>query len=143
MPLVTDEEYLPAVLTGHPMTEEEFTAFCCENLNLNFEITAEGEIIVMAPAHYLPGVSNSGVNSQLDRWARQDCRGYASDSSTGFVLPNGAQLGWLIDPANRSVEVFRPNGEIVTHTGINKIEGEGPVAGFILDLTYVWDPLAD
>src|SRR5258708_5420280 len=91
MPLVIDDAYLPAVLRGHPMTDEEFEAFCAEHPDLNFEMTAEGEIIVMAPTHYLAGVSNSGVNSQLGRWARQDGRGLASDSSTGFVLPNGAR----------------------------------------------------
>lgn len=58
-------------------------------------------------------------------------------------LDNGAQLGWLIDPERRLVEIYRPGGEVESHTGIAQITGEGPVAGFVLDLTYVWDPLAD
>jgi hypothetical protein len=37
------------------MTDEEFTAFCCEYPDLNFDMTAEGEIIVTAPAHFLTG----------------------------------------------------------------------------------------
>jgi hypothetical protein len=27
--------------------------------------------------------------------------------------------------------------------GIDTLEGEGPVAGFVIDLTSVWDPFAD
>jgi Uma2 family endonuclease len=58
-------------------------------------------------------------------------------------MENGAQLGWLIDTENRTVEIYRPNGETEKRTGINKIEGEGPVAGFVLDLTRVWTPLVN
>ena len=38
---------------------------------------------------------------------------------------------------------FIANETAETRTSINEIKGEGPVAGFTLDLTYVWDPLAD
>jgi len=58
-------------------------------------------------------------------------------------IEQGAQLGWLINPENKTVEVFRPNAETQKHVDISQIEGEGPVAGFLLELTYVWDPLAD
>jgi Uma2 family endonuclease len=57
-------------------------------------------------------------------------------------LAQGAQLGWLINPENRTVEVYRPNGTVEKRAGIDRIEGEGPVAGFVLDLTDVWVPLA-
>ena len=52
-------------------------------------------------------------------------------------------MGWLIDPESRTVEIYRPGGEVEKRPGIDKIEGEGPMAGFVLDLKYVWDPLAD
>ena len=58
-------------------------------------------------------------------------------------LQQGAQLGWLVDPENETVEIFRPDGKSQKRTGVDKLEGEGPVAGFVLDLTYVWDPLAE
>jgi Uma2 family endonuclease len=58
-------------------------------------------------------------------------------------LEQGAQLGWLIDPGNKKVEIYRPGGNVETRTDMDKLEGEGPVAGFVLDLTCVWDPLAD
>jgi Uma2 family endonuclease len=56
-------------------------------------------------------------------------------------LGQGAQLGWLIDPESKAVEVYRAGGH-ERRTGLNTLEGEGPVAGFVLDLTSVWDPLA-
>ena len=56
-------------------------------------------------------------------------------------LANGAQLGWLIDPDQRSVVIYRPDGEVDTRTRVDSITGEGPVAGFVLDLSFVWNPL--
>jgi Uma2 family endonuclease len=58
-------------------------------------------------------------------------------------LANGAQLGWLIDPDRRSVSIYRPNQEPETRTDIDSISGEGPVVGFVLDLSEVWNPLSD
>jgi Uma2 family endonuclease len=55
-------------------------------------------------------------------------------------LANGAQLGWLIDPEQQSVEIYRPDREPESLSGIDSIHGEGPVAGFVLDLSSVWDP---
>ena len=193
MAFVLDDTFLPATLSAHPMSDEEFAAFCAEHPDLNFEMTSEGELIVMAPAYSFTGARNFEIGSQLHQWAKSDGRGIGCDSSTGFVLPNGArrspdvswtllsrigtdgfwhlcpdfvvelksdsdrqpmlaekmkeymangaQLGWLIDPKNRSVTIYRPNGEVEVRTGINKIEGEGPVDGFVLDLAPIWNPL--
>ena len=91
MPFLIDDAYLPATLTAQPMTDEEFTAFCAIHPDLNFEMSAEGELIVMPPTHFDGGVSNSDVDRQLGDWAKRDRRGYVCDSSTGFVLPNGAR----------------------------------------------------
>jgi len=201
MPFLINDAFLPATLTAEPMTDAEFTAFCAEHPDLNFEMSAEGELIVMAPTHSDTGASNFEVATQLGTWARKNRRGIGCDSSTGFVLPNGArrspdaswtlksrvqqlgsakrkafwhlcpdfvievksdtdrlktvqkkmreyleqgaQLGWLINPDDKTVEIYRPNGEVGKRTGIDKLEGEGPVAGFVLDLTYVWEPFAD
>jgi Uma2 family endonuclease len=55
-------------------------------------------------------------------------------------IENGAQLGWLIDPERRSVEIFRPGREPEVREEALSVEGEGPVAGFVLDLAPVWNP---
>jgi len=57
-------------------------------------------------------------------------------------LANGARPGWMIDPENRTVEIYRPCRAPETLTGVDSISGEGPVEGFVLDLRTVWDPLA-
>jgi Uma2 family endonuclease len=53
-------------------------------------------------------------------------------------IDNGAQLGWLIQPDARVVQVYRPGRDPEYRDKIDRIEGEGPVAGFVLDLTGVW-----
>jgi Uma2 family endonuclease len=57
-------------------------------------------------------------------------------------IVNGAHLGWMIDPETRTVEVYRPDREPESLAGADSIAGEGLVAGFVLDLRNVWDPLA-
>jgi Uma2 family endonuclease len=73
------------------MTDEEFAAFCAEHPDLFFEMTAEGEIVVMPPNFTLTGIRNLAIVEQLGQWTSRDGRGIAGDSSTGFVLPNGAR----------------------------------------------------
>jgi Uma2 family endonuclease len=101
MSFAIDDAYLPATLNCHPMTDEEFMAFCQEHPDLNFEMTAEGELIVMAPTHPLTGTLNLRIGRYLDVWTESDGRGIGYDSSTGFVLPNGARrspdLSWVFE----------------------------------------------
>jgi len=56
-------------------------------------------------------------------------------------VANGAQLGWLIDPETRTVEIYRPGRETEILTNPTSLSGDGPVQGFTLDLVPVWDPL--
>jgi hypothetical protein len=55
MAFMIDDAFLPATLTAHPMTDEEFAGFCAGHPDLFFEMTGEGEIIVMPPAYSLKG----------------------------------------------------------------------------------------
>ncbi len=52
-------------------------------------------------------------------------------------LANGAQLAWLIEPYGRQVLIFRPGRAAEIVSG-DRIAGEGPVEGLVLDLTRVW-----
>ncbi len=56
---------------------------------------------------------------------------------------NGCQLGWLIDPERRAVEVYRPDREAEMLTDPERVAGEGPVEGFVLELKLVWNPLSE
>ncbi|MGI9035605.1 MAG: Uma2 family endonuclease [Pyrinomonadaceae bacterium] len=53
-------------------------------------------------------------------------------------IENGARLGWLIDPKNKSVHVYRANGEIEILENPKKVSGEDVLQGFELDLTEIW-----
>jgi Uma2 family endonuclease len=71
-------------------SEEEFFQFCQANRELRIERSAKGDIIVMTPAGGYSGYQSGRVFRQLSVWAEKDGTGIAFDSSTGFVLPNGA-----------------------------------------------------
>ena len=58
-------------------------------------------------------------------------------------IDNGAQLGWLVDPERHAVEVYRPGREPEILIDPERVLGEGPVDGFVLETKAVWDPLGD
>lgn len=200
MTFTIDDAFLPATLTARPMTDQQFADFCAGHPDLFFEMSAEGEIIVMPPSFSMTGVRNARLMVQLGEWTEPDARGIACDSSAGFLLPNGARrspdaswtpnedirrlsqeslegywhlcpafvielrsksdrlrvlrekmeeyaangarLGWMIDPETRTIEIDRAGREPETVIGVDSIEREGPVEGFVLNLRTVWDPLA-
>ena len=53
-------------------------------------------------------------------------------------LANGAKLGWLIDPVNRQVFVYRPGTEVETLDAPDRVSGHPVLEGFQLDLGKVW-----
>ena len=53
-------------------------------------------------------------------------------------IANGAKLGWLIDPKNKRVEIYRQNQEVEVLDHPVTISGEEVLPGFILDLSEVW-----
>jgi Uma2 family endonuclease len=71
------------------LSDEQFFALCQLNRGLRLERTAEGDIIVMAPAGWITGIATPIIR-QLRTWAKADGTGVGTDSSTGFQLPNGA-----------------------------------------------------
>lgn len=86
-----DEAFPPATLTAPPMIDEEFVTLCAVHAQLFFEVTAEGDLIVMSPTHSKTGVRRPRIASRLDTWSERDARGFATDSSTGLIVPNGAR----------------------------------------------------
>jgi Uma2 family endonuclease len=49
----------------------------------------------------------------------------------------GVLLAWLIDPFERTVTIYRPNREPEVLAGPASVAGEGPVEGFVLDLSGI------
>lgn len=53
-------------------------------------------------------------------------------------IENGARLGWLIDPKNKRVYVYRPNSEVEILKNPEAVSGEDILQDFELDLTEIW-----
>ncbi len=54
-------------------------------------------------------------------------------------IANGADLGWLIDPQRRVVEIYRPGESPEERFDPSSVHGEGPVRGFELVMQRIWD----
>ena len=93
--VATPIENSPLVLHLHPvinLTDEEFFELCQINRDLRIERTATGELLVMSPTGSDTGNRNARLIVQLEIWAERDGTGIYFDSSTGFRLPNGAEV---------------------------------------------------
>jgi Uma2 family endonuclease len=55
-------------------------------------------------------------------------------------MENGARLGWLINPENRQVHVYRPRRAVVILKNPSDISGDPELPGFVLDLREIWEP---
>ena len=55
-------------------------------------------------------------------------------------MDNGARLGWLIDPQDQIVYIYRPEAEVETLENPQNVSADPILTGFTLDLTEVWDP---
>jgi Uma2 family endonuclease len=55
-------------------------------------------------------------------------------------IANGAQLGWLIDPIERSIYIYRPDRPVQHVVRPDELSGENVLPGFILTLENLWEP---
>ncbi len=72
------------------LTLAEFQQICLDNPDLNFELTANGELVTMPPVGWESSKKNINLASQVYQWNLQSRLGEVFDSSGGFVLPSGA-----------------------------------------------------
>ncbi|MGB3636013.1 MAG: Uma2 family endonuclease [Rivularia sp. (in: cyanobacteria)] len=76
---------------GLYVTQEQFLALSVANRDLKLERNAQGELIVNPPTGWETGKRNSSISGELYLWWRNSGEsGLVFDSSTGFILPNGA-----------------------------------------------------
>jgi len=54
-------------------------------------------------------------------------------------ITNGAQLGWLIDPQERKVHVYRAGVSVEVLDEPETVSGEPVLKGFVLDVREIWD----
>jgi Uma2 family endonuclease len=176
------------------ITHEEFEKLCQDNPELRLELTANGELITMAPAGWESSKQNLNLATDVDVWNRQTKLGEAFDSSGGFTLPNGAvkspdvtwieksklanipagvafpevvpdfvielrsmsdslktlrekmeeyrsngvRLGWLINPQQQEVEIYRLGQEVEILQSPTELSGEDVLPGFTIDLSSIF-----
>lgn len=53
-------------------------------------------------------------------------------------IENGARLGWLIDPKQQTVEIYRPNQVVERVQAPAQLSGESVLLDFILDLSPIF-----
>lgn len=191
---------LPIVLNFQDVlgkiSDEEFKQICRRNPDLQFELTKEGELVIMPPTGGRTGHRNFSLIGYFFNWVEKDSSGSAFDSSTVFVLPNGAKrspdlawiknerweslsegeqegfpplcpdfvvelrsrsdslknlrekmeeyiangasLGWLIDPFERKVHVYRQNEKVEILDDPESVSGEPLLKKFVLKMEKIW-----
>ena len=178
------------------LTDEQFYQLCINNRDLRIERNANGDLVIMPPTGGETGNRNAGIIAQLWVWNNQNNLGKVFDSSTGFILPNGANrsadaswiplakwdvltekqkqrflplcpdfaiellspsdrldktqakmqeyldngmiLGWLINPQQQQVEIYRQGEEVEILNAPDSLSGESLLSGFVLDLQPIW-----
>jgi Uma2 family endonuclease len=190
----------PLIIHFGPMlknvSSDEFFEFCRLNRNWRIERTSNGDIILMAPTGGETGSRNFQLTVSFGLWDKADGTGKGFDSSTGFVLPNGAtrspdlawvklsrwnaltekeqkqfpplcpdfvvelrsesdslseleakmeeyldngaELGWLIDPIEKKVYIYRPGAPVECLDDPSIVSGDPLLAGFALNLRELW-----
>jgi Uma2 family endonuclease len=53
-------------------------------------------------------------------------------------IDNGVRLGWLIDPKNQRVEIYRSEQAVEVLESPVSLSGEEVLPGFSLDLSPLW-----
>lgn len=72
-------------------TDDQFYHLCRQNEALCFEMTAQGEVIVMSPVGGDSGELEADFITDVKLWNRASRLGHVFSSSTMFRLPNGAK----------------------------------------------------
>lgn len=111
------------------VTRDQFALLVSENRDLRLERTSSGSLIVNPP---IGGESGRELRSETDslQKLREKMQEY---------MDNGAQLGWLIDPKNKRVEIYRVEQVVEVLEMPTTLSGEDILPGFTLTLKRIWD----
>ena len=137
------------------LTDDELFDLCTRNKRLRIERTADGELVIMSPTGGKTGNRNFDLVVQLGTWINAGGGGVGFDSSTGFVLANGAErspdVAWLAQarwdavPAERQerfvpvcpdfvVELLSPSDRLTdVHAKMREYMENGAVLGWLID----------
>ena len=81
---------------GFKITPQQFEQLANIDQQIRMELTQEGELIIMSPTGGEAGRKNFNLYLDLGIWNRQTKLGKAFDSSTLFILPNGARRSLML-----------------------------------------------
>ncbi|MTJ49300.1 Uma2 family endonuclease [Dolichospermum sp. UHCC 0259] len=73
------------------LTDDQFYQLCMANKDVNLELNAQGELIIVPPVGGESGRSESDLNFKVSLWNYKTQLGIVFSSSTVFRLPNGAK----------------------------------------------------
>jgi Uma2 family endonuclease len=73
------------------LTDEQFYQLCMANKDVNLELNAQGELIIVSPVGGESGSQEADLITDLNIWNRKTKLGKVFSSSTIFRLPNGAK----------------------------------------------------
>ena len=140
------------------LTDERLYLLCQANRELRFERTPQGELLLTAPTAGETGRRNAKLTQHLANWADMDGSGLVFDSSTGFVLPNGAMrspdAAWLrhsrwesLRPDQKQTFIpLCPDFVIELHSGTDSLQAlqdklqeylqNGALLGWLIDPLY-------
>jgi Uma2 family endonuclease len=90
------------------ITPEQFGRLCIDNPDLRLELTANRELIAMAPAFSISSEKNGDLSGQVWYWNRQTDLGRAFDSSGGYDFT--AIDGGILSPDASWIEKSRMEG---------------------------------
>lgn len=81
------------------LTDHDLFEICQLNRDWRIERNSDGEIVAMPPTGGRTGQRNFELVRTFGAWVAADGSGVGFDSSTGFILPNGAErspdLAWV------------------------------------------------
>ena len=52
-------------------------------------------------------------------------------------IQNGARLGWLLDPIEKRIYVYRPGRKVEVLNNPTRVEGEDVLKGLVVDLQEI------
>jgi len=85
------------------LTDDQLLRLFRDNDKFRFEMSAAGELIIMAPTSPSTDERNVAIITALRNWAKQDGTGHSFGNNAMFTLPNGAKrcpdASWI--PNNR------------------------------------------
>ena len=81
----------PYKLSFGKLSDKQFETVCKKHPDLQFELTAKGELIIVPPRLPDTGWKNTDLTTDVNNWNRKAKIGIVFDSSTIFTFKNGAK----------------------------------------------------